>query len=224
VDLFNIAKSFFRSGSDEDGWQYEKAECWGYLKHTDLGTPEHYEYSPYTVTSADYYEEERWDTDDGWRYRYVLRTDDLYAVSDTDGLYYKVAKFLYGFSNGTGMIWSYDANGHLIQSNRAGNPNMLRVYTRTIVPASHGASMDEDGTEIEALEKIEYIDENTIKLTIDNAHGQDEIVINASDLQEDEKLPFILGFTIRTPRIDYAFNREVQQTYVNNADNGYYGG
>jgi hypothetical protein len=84
--------------------------------------------------------------------------------------------------------------------------------------------MDEDGTEIEALEKIEYIDENTIKLTIDNAHGQDEIVINASDLQEDEKLPFILGFTIRTPRIDYAFNREVQQTYVNNADNGYYGG
>lgn len=224
VDLFNVAKSFFRSGSDEDGWQYEKAECWGYLKHTDLGTPEHYEYSPYTVTSADYYEGDRWDTSDGWRIRYTLRTDDLYAVSDTDGLYYKVAMFLYGMSNGRGMIWSYDANGHLIQSNRAGNPNMLQVYTRTIVPASPGASMDEDGTVIEALEKIEYVDENTIKLTIDNAHGQDEIVINASGLQEDEKLPFILGFTIRTPRIDYAFNREVQQTYTNNADNGYYGG
>lgn len=224
VDLFNVAKSFFRSGSDEDGWQYEKAECWGYLKHTDLGTPEHYEYSPYTVTSADYYEEDRWNTDDGWRTRYRLRTDDLYAVSDTDDLYYKVAMFLYGFSNGTAKIWSYDANGHLIQSNNSGNPNGLRVFTRTIVPASPGASMDEDGTVIEALEKIEYIDENTIKLTIDNAHGQDEIVINASGLQEDEKLPFILGFTIRTPRIDYAFNSEVQQTYTNSADNGYYGG
>ena len=224
VDLFNVAKSFFRSGSDEDGWQYEKAECWGYLKHTDLGTPEHYEYSPYIVTSADYYEGDRWDTDDGWRIRYTLRTDDLYAISDTDGLYYKVAMFLYGISNGTAKIWSYDANGHLIQSNLAGSTDGLRVFTRTIVPASPGASMDEDGTVIEALEKIEYVDENTIKLTIDNAHGQDEIVISASGLQEDEKLPFILGFTIRTPRIDYAFNSEVQQTYTNNADNGYYGG
>lgn len=223
-DLFNVAKSFFRSGSDEDGWQYEKAECWGYLKHTDLGTPEHYEYSPYTVTSADYYEEDRWNTDDGWRVRYRLRTDDLYAVSDEDDLYYKVAMFLYGSSNGTFKIWSYDANGHLIQSNLAANPNGLQVYTRTIVPASPGASMDEDGTEIEALEKIEYIDENTIKLTIDNAHGQDEIVISASSLQEDEKLPFILGFTIRTPRIDYAFNREVQQQLTVSGDNSYYGG
>lgn len=224
VDLFNVAKSFFRSGSDEDGWQYEKAECWGYLKHTDLGTPEHYEYSPYIVNSSDYYEGDMWDTADGWRRRCTLRRDDLYAVSDTDGLYYKVATFLYGFSNGKGKIWSYDANGHLIQSNLAGSPHGLRVFTHTIVPAVPGASMDEDGTEIEALEKIEYIDENTIKLTIDNAHGQDEIVINASDLQEDEKLPFILGFTIRTPRIDYAFNSEVQQTYTNSADNSYYGG
>ena len=114
VDLFNVAKSFFRSGSDEDGWQYEKAECWGYLKHTDLGTPEHYEYSPHIVTSADYYEGDRWDTADGWRIRYTLRTDDLYAVSDTDGLYYKVAMFLYGMSDGKGKIWSYDVNGHLI--------------------------------------------------------------------------------------------------------------
>ena len=101
---------------------------------------------------------------------------------------------------------------------------MLQVYTRTIVPASPGASMDEDGTEIEALEKIEYVDENTIKLTIDNKYGQDEITINCEDLQEDEKLPFILGFTIRTPRIDYAFNREVKQQLTVSGDNSYYGG
>jgi len=125
-DLFNVAKSFFRSGSDEDGWQYEKAECFGYLKHTATGETT----SPY---------------------------------------------------------------------------------------------MDEDGTEIEALEKVEYVDENTIKLTIDNQYGQDEITISADDLQEDEKLPFLLGFTIRTPKVDYAFNGEAKML-TDRSDNSYYGG
>ena len=229
VDLFNVAKSFFRSGSDEDGWQYEKAECWGYLKHTDEIVPEHYEYDLIEggVNQSKLTQVRRGVDGQGLNYRLYTYADDVYAEKSAEsGVYVKVGYFLYKWSSG----WAYtniqalDENENFITGRGDSLWDSFSIYEQVDVPETQSPARDADNTVIEALEKIEYIDENTIKLTIDNAHGQDEIVINASDLQEDEKLPFILGFTIRTPRIDYAFNREVQQTYVNNADNGYYGG
>ena len=229
VDLFNVAKSFFRSGSDEDGWQYEKAECWGYLKHTDEIVPEHYEYDLIEggVNQSKLTQVRHGVDTQGLNYRLYTYADDVYAEKSAEpGVYVKVAYFLYKWSSG----WAYtniqalDENENFITGRGDSLWDSFSIYEQVDVPETQSTTRDDDNTEIEALEKIEYIDENTIKLTIDNAHGQDEIVINASDLQEDEKLPFILGFTIRTPRIDYAFNSEVQQTYTNSADNGYYGG
>lgn len=271
-DLFNVAKSFFRSGSDEDGWQYEKAECWGYLKHTATGEAEHYDYTEHVSTDRYIYDFEytSWrdvgGSFDGVAVQnlfdsadftnisgievsevYVITTPaETYYVKNEAGEYVEVGGIWYidpkYLSQTPTDLVFLDTNGkficdsiddvivddqgrhvHLYEGNTYTQPR-AKYYTREEIPASPNPYMDEDGTEIEALEKIEYIDENTIKLTIDNAHGQDEIVISASGLQEDEKLPFILGFTIRTPRIDYAFNSEVQQTYTVNADNGYYGG
>jgi hypothetical protein len=83
--------------------------------------------------------------------------------------------------------------------------------------------MDEDGTEIEALEKVEYVDENTIVLTIDNKHGQDTITIDGTDATTDEVLPFVLGFTIRTPKIDATFNSEALPVKGTAAQQYFYG-
>lgn len=248
VDLFNVAKSFFRSGSDEDGWQYEKAECWGYLKHTLGSTSEHYEYTEHEGSFSDIYiiGEKTLRYIDPQSLESIGFTPTRYLSSNVESIIEKSYTDVYVKDDNTGeykavkYTWSIrlagkaylsdtiflDSEGNFIQaaSDEEAYPN-VKYYTRELVSGgTTNPYMDEDGTEIEALEKVEYVDENTIKLTIDNAHGQDEIVISASDLQEDEKLPFILGFTIRTPRIDYAFNSEVQQTYTNNADNGYYGG
>lgn len=228
-DLFNVAKSFFRSGSDEDGWQYEKAECWGYLKHTDTIIPAHYEYEPIEggVKQNKLTQIRNGVDGQGLNYRLYTYADDVYAEKrEEPGTYVKVAYFLYKWSSG----WAYtniqalDENENFIDGRGDSLWDSFSIYEQVEVPETQSPARDDDNTEIEALEKIEYIDENTIKLTIDNAHGQDEIVVNASNLQEDEKLPFILGFTIRTPRIDYAFNREVKQQLTVSGDNGYYGG
>ncbi len=227
-NLFNVAKSFFRSGSDEDGWQYEKAECWGYVKHTDTIIPEHYEYELIEggVNQSKLTQVRRGVDSQGLNYRLYTYADDVYAEKSAEpGVYVKVGYFLYKWSSG----WAYtniqalDENENFITGRGDSLWDSFSIYEQVDVPATQSPSRDEDGTEIEALEKIEYIDENTIKLTIDNHYGQDEIIINCEDLQEDEKLPFILGFTIRTPKIDYAFNREAKML-AGNSDNSYYGG
>jgi hypothetical protein len=227
-DLFNVAKSFFRSGSDEDGWQYEKAECWGYLKHTDEIVPEHYEYDLIEggVNQSKLTQVRHGVDGQGLNYRLYTYADDVYAEKSAEpGVYVKVGYFLYKWSSG----WAYtniqalDENENFITGRGDSLWDSFSIYEQVDVPETQSPARDADNTEIEALEKIEYIDENTIKLTIDNAHGQDEILINCEDLQEDEKLPFILGFTIRTPRIDYAFNREAKQL-AGSSDNSYYGG
>lgn len=248
-DLFNVAKSFFRSGSDEDGWQYEKAQCWGYLKHTTTGEAEHYEYTEHVdITRIS-------KTDAGGAtnsveiqqlYESADFTPVSYSISDIthvfvnsvndEGIFvkdentgeYKAVKYLWWvhFTSGYDTVL-LDEDGKFIYSARengqSGSLDSVKYYTYDLVPGTTNPYMDEDGTEIEALEKVEYVDENTIKLTIDNRYGQDEIVINGEDLQEDEKLPFILGFTIRTPKIDYTFNREAK-TIAGKSDNSYYGG
>lgn len=250
-DLFNVAKSFFRSGSDEDGWQYEKAQCWGYLKHTLSGTSEHYEYTEHTSsvthlqldtannqTAYTYADCAQLYT--GWGY-----TPSLYSISEVIEIWGATLRECYVEDDSTGELkeakylcrcWDthaheldqvfLDADSKFIHSARTSNDDWkttVKYYTRELIPGTANPYMDEDGTEIEALEKVEYVDENTIKLTIDNQYGQDEITISADDLQEDEKLPFILGFTIRTPKIDYTFNREAK-TIAGKSDNSYYGG
>jgi hypothetical protein len=270
-DLFNVAKNFFRSGSDEDGWQYEKAECWGYLKHTATGEAEHYDYIEHVSTDHYIYDFEHtswravggsfdgvavqnlFDSADFTNISgievsevYVITTPaETYYVKNEAGEYVEVGGIWwidpkYLSQTPTDLVF-LDTNGkficdsiddvivddqgrhvHLYEGNTYTKPR-AKYYTREEIPASPNPYMDEDGTEIEALEKIEYVDENTIKLTIDNHYGQDEITINCEDLQEDEKLPFILGFTIRTPRIDYVFNREAKQIDGNSGDSSYYG-
>lgn len=227
-DLFNVAKSFFRSGSDEDGWQYEKAECWGYLKHTDEIVPEHYEYDLIEggVNQSKLTQVRHGVDGQGLNYRLYTYADDVYAEKSAEpGVYVKVGYFLYKWSSG----WAYtniqalDENENFITGRGDSIWNSFSIYEQVDVPETQSPARDADNTEIEALEKIEYVDENTIKLTIDNHYGQDEITINCEDLQEDEKLPFILGFTIRTPRIDYVFNREAKQINGNSGDSSYYG-
>lgn len=250
-DLFNVAKNFFRSGSDEEGWQYEKAECWGYLKHIATGETEHYGYTEHilgfnqiAIGSGTYVPGVQTVFENiGW-------TPTLYSISDVSEIYkstvaggyyvkddntgeYKAVKYMYNMDTvGSGKPADtvfLDEDGKFIHSayeERTGSsfwPNQIKLYTYDLIPVTSNPYMDEDGTEIEALEKIEYVDENTIKLTIDNHYGQDEITINCEDLQEDEKLPFILGFTIRTPKIDYVFNREAKQINGNSGDSSYYG-
>lgn len=253
-DLFNVAKSFFRSGSDEDGWQYEKAECWGYLKHTATGEAEHYEYTEHglaTVFSLPHSSSDSMSAntpvDIQRLYAEAELTPTAYSISDVariegiemEGCYVeddntgeiKEAKYIWRSwdSDGFQLAFTFlDANGKVVRSileeALMENATGFKYYTRELISGgTTNPYMDEDGTEIEALEKVEYVDENTIKLTIDNLYGQDEIVINGEDLQEDEKLPFILGFTIRTPKIDYTFNREAK-TIAGKSDNSYYGG
>lgn len=227
-DLFNVAKSFFRSGSDEDGWQYEKAECWGYLKHTDEIVPEHYEYDLIEggVNQSKLTQVRSGVDGQGLNYRLYTYADDVYAEKSAEpGVYVKVGYFLYKWSSG----WAYtniqalDENENFIDGRGDSLWDSLSIYEQVDVPETQSPTRDDDNTEIEALEKVEYVDENTIKLTIDNRYGQDEITIDCTDLQEDEKLPFILGFTIRTPKIDYTFNREAK-TIAGKVDNSYYGG
>lgn len=250
-DLFNVAKSFFRSGSDEDGWQYEKAECWGYLKHTSTGeSAEHYEYTEHeditgistskvrTVIgvgiqqlyeSGDFTPTSYSPSDITHVFVTSVNEEGIFAKDENTGEYKAVKYIWWAHFTTTGIdavlldedgkfIYSAYENGHV------SSLDSVKYYTYDLVPGgSTSPYMDEDGTVIEALEKVEYVDENTIKLTIDNRYGQDEIVINGEDLQEDEKLPFILGFTIRTPKIDYTFNREAK-TIAGKSDNSYYGG
>lgn len=246
-DLFNVAKSFFRSGSDEDGWQYEKAECFGYLKHTATGETEHYEYIEHEGSFSDIYTigKETLRYIDSQSLESIGFTPTRYLSSKVESIIersytdvcvkddntgeYKAVKYAW-FIRLAGKAYLsdtifLDSERNFIQaaSDEEVYPK-VKYYIRESTPGgSTSPYMDEDGTEIEALEKVEYVDENTIKLTIDNQYGQDEIVINGEDLQEDEKLPFILGFTIRTPKIDYTFNREAK-TIAGKSDNSYYGG
>ena len=246
-DLFNVAKSFFRSGSDEDGWQYEKAECWGYLKHTSTGEAEHYEYAEHSGSFSDISKTQLGNTAHGegtvqelyeasgntfpyeiqnvYYIVYGKVNDEIYLKDENTGDYIPVKSYWWvQFRDGTPTQMAFfDEGGKFVSSYNFASVKFT-YYTHDLVSGgSTNPYMDEDGTEIEALEKVEYVDENTIKLTIDNQYGQDEIVINGEDLQEDEKLPFILGFTIRTPKIDYAFNREAK-TIAGKVDNSYYGG
>lgn len=246
-DLFNVAKSFFRSGSDEDGWQYEKAECFGYLKHTLDSTSEHYEYTEHEGSFSDIYvigEDTLRHIDPqslesigftptrylSSKVEYITEKShtDVYVKDDNTGEY-KAVKYTWSIRLAGKAYLSdtifLDSEGNFIQaaSDEEIYPK-VKYYIRESTPGgTTNPYMDEDGTEIEALEKVEYVDENTIKLTIDNQYGQDEITISADDLQEDEKLPFLLGFTIRTPKVDYTFNGEAKML-TDRSDNSYYGG
>lgn len=246
-DLFNVAKSFFRSGSDEDGWQYEKAECFGYLKHTLDSTSEHYEYTEHEGSFSDIYVigEETLRYIDPRSLESIGFTPTRYLSSKVESIIEKSYTDVYVKDDNTGeykavkYTWSIrlagkaylsdtiflDSERNFIQaaSDEEIYPK-VKYYIRESTPGgTTNPYMDEDGTVIEALEKVEYVDENTIKLTIDNQYGQDEIVINGEDLQEDEKLPFLLGFTIRTPKVDYTFNSEAKML-TDRSDNSYYGG
>lgn len=231
-DLFKYAKAMFRSGSDEDGWTYEKAQVWGYLQHkVEAG---HYEYVEHEgnwdsvskedidkavgstevqqlYTTADFTPSSYSISD--VTHVFVLQVnDEIYAKVDNTGEY-KVVKYLWWVHLNTGYdTVLFDEDYKIIYSARdAGLSGTLTnsiYYTYELISGSTSPYMDEDGTEIEALEKVEYVDENTIVLTIDNKHGQDTITIDGTDATTDEVLPFVLGFTIRTPKIDATFNTE----------------
>lgn len=236
-DLFKVAKAFFRTGSDEYGWRYEKAQVFGYLRHTDTVAPA---YEPYTFTSsAEAYtglnsmsgprtvaDKTFVDTDP-----LVNSVDCVYVTGGStqlyttvNGEYKKILKICTtsDIAGAADYLWPIvwvegddvtslaGASIRLIEPRTVGDiPNLfedISYYTAT--GSSHSPYRDEDNTEIEALEKVEMVDENTILLTIDSKYGQDEITIEGNSLTEDEKLPFVLGFTFRTPRVDAVFNED----------------
>lgn len=247
-DLFKYAKEMLRSGSDEEGWTYEKAQVWGYLKHKVES--EHYEYVehvdmlnpiylPVTVTKGNrivnteenMYRTQEACTEIGYTpsypkteiifiETYTIDEGKIYAKDANTGEY-KAVKYIwephFWLQSFLNAEWVFlDEDGKFIYSSYTDfktNGNILKHQTKyyTYDLVSGGTTnpyMDEDGTVIEALEKVEYVDENTIVLTIDNKHGQDTITIDGTDATEDEVLPFVLGFTIRTPKIDAKFNSE----------------
>lgn len=248
-DLFKYAKSLLRSGSDEDGWIYEKAQVWGYLQHKVEA--EHYEYTEHTSsalhlqlgaannqTAYTYADCAQLYT--GWGY-----TPSLYSISEVIEIWGATLRECYVEDDSTGELkeakylcrcWDthsheldqvfLDADGKFIHSARTSNDDWkttVKYYTRELVSGTTNPYMDEDGTEIEALEKVEYVDENTIVLTIDNKHGQDTITIDGTDATTDEVLPFVLGFTIRTPKIDTTFNAEALPIKGTAAQQYFYG-
>lgn len=234
-DLFKVAKAFFRTGSDEDGWRYEKAQVFGYLRHTDTVAPayEPYTFSTYVMTviqelmalsgpmtSAD---TTFVDTDPLVNDVFCAYTTggstQLYTT--VNGEYKKILKICTTTDSGTAdvqwpIVWVEgddvtslaSASIRLLEPRSVSIPDILSISYYTATGSSHSPYRDEDNTEIEALEKVEYVDENTILLTIDNKYGQDEIEISGSEIQEDEKLPFVLGFTFRTPHVDAVFNED----------------
>lgn len=247
-DLFKYAKSLLRSGSDEDGWTYEKAQVWGYLQHKVEA--EHYEYTEHvtvlnylknrgnplvTVVSPDVpeYLESIGFTPTQYsisniEFVVIFSMPDGYYVKDDITGEYKAVKYVWSVemldSNTTGDLILLDPEKNILQtaSNETVFPK-VKYYTRELVSGSTSPYMDEDGTEIEALEKVEYVDENTIVLTIDNKHGQDTITIDGTDATTDEVLPFVLGFTIRTPKIDATFNSEALPIKGTAAQQYFYG-
>lgn len=245
-DLFKVAKAFFRTGSDEDGWRYEKAQVFGYLRHTDTVAPA---YEPYTVpasasasfdqissisgptSSTDTTFVDSLPDIDEYAAVYVSTGSSTQLYTTVNGEYKKILKICTsGTNHGSAdyfnpIVW---VEGDELDSLASasiklidGNENLGDISYYTATGASHSPYRDEDNTEIEALEKVEYVDENTILLTIDNKYGQDEITIEGSSITEDEKLPFVLGFTFRTPRVDAVFNEDAEtypgakgQTYL----------
>lgn len=234
-DLFKVAKAFFRTGSDEDGWRYEKAQVFGYLRHTDTVAPA---YEPYTFstsvmtaiqelialsgprTSADttFVDTDPLVTDAFCAYTTGGSTQ-LYTT--VNGEYKKILKICTTTDSGSPdvqwpIVWVEGddttslagASIRLLEPRTGIIPDILSISYYTATGASHSPYRDEDNTEIEALEKVEMVDENTILLTIDNKYGQDEITIEGNTITEDEKLPFVLGFTFRTPRVDAVFNED----------------
>jgi len=248
-DLFKVAKAFFRTGSDEDGWRYEKAQVFGYLRHTDTAAPA---YEPVTFTSSSeayiqlnsmsgprtLADKTFVDTDP-----LVNSVDCVYVTGGSTQLYttvngeYKKILKICTTSDIVGaaeylwpIVWVEGddvtslASASIRMLERAADiPSLLDISYYTATGASHSPYRDEDNTEIEALEKVEYVDENTILLTIDNKYGQDEITIEGSSIAEDEKLPFVLGFTFRTPRVDAVFNEDAE-AYPGAKDQLYYYG
>lgn len=235
-DLFKVAKAFFRTGSDEYGWRYEKAQVFGYLRHTDTVTPA---YEPYTfstsvmtaiselyalsgpVSSADrtFVDTDPLVTDIGCSYVSEGSSTQLYTT--VNGEYKKILKICTTTDSGTAdvqwpIVWVEGddvtslagASIRLLEPRTSPVPDILSINYYTATGASHSPYRDEDNTEIEALEKVEMVDENTILLTIDSKYGQDEITIEGNSLTEDEKLPFVLGFTFRTPKVDAVFNED----------------
>lgn len=190
--LLKIAQAFFRNGSDEEGWKYQKAEVYGYIRHDDVVTPAHWEYSAATVESTDF-------TFDG--VNTYTPNDSLFLEDASD--YTEVAKVEF---DGVELYTAYDSSDNVLATNAS--LTGFDYYTREWVTPSHSPYRDEDNTEVEALEKIEMIDNYTVKLTVDSDYGQDEITIDCTDIAEDETLPFTLGFTVRTPKIDATFNED----------------
>lgn len=254
-DLFKYAKSLLRSGSDEDGWTYEKAQVWGYLQHKVEA--EHYEYVehvgsienlPVTLTQGDRILETIltslaeagytpiYDyTGGGINYidTYTVDDGEIYAKDESTGEY-KLVKYVWNPNCVTGVaFWNevvfLDEDGKFIYSSFEESQNRNAAYKGTyytydlVSGGSTSPYMDEDGTVIEALEKVEYVDENTIVLTIDNKHGQDTITIDGTDATTEEVLPFVLGFTIRTPKIDTTFNAEALPIKGTAAQQYFYG-
>lgn len=244
-DLFKYAKALLRSGSDEDGWTYEKAQVWGYLQHKVEA--EHYEYTEHVGSFSDVYVIGK-DTlrhIDPQSLESIGFTPTRYLSSKVEYITEKSYTDLYVKDGNTGdykavkYTWSIrlagkaylsdviflDSEGNFIQaaSDEEIYPK-VKYYIRESTPGgSTSPYMDEDGTEIEALEKVEYVDENTIVLTIDNKHGQDTITIDGTDATTDEVLPFVLGFTIRTPKIDTTFNAEALPIKATAAQQYFYG-
>ena len=190
--LLKIAQAFFRNGSDEEGWKYQKAEVYGYIRHDDVVTPAHWEYSAATVTTDNF-------TFDGVN---TYTPNDSLFLEDS-GNYTEVAKVEF---DGVELYTAYDSSDNVLATNAS--LTGFDYYTREWVTPSRGPYRDEDNTEVEALEKIEMIDNYTVKLTVDSDYGQDEITIDCTDIAEDETLPFTLGFTVRTPKIDATFNED----------------
>lgn len=244
-DLFKYAKSLLRSGSDEDGWIYEKAQVWGYLQHKVEA--EHYEYTEHEGSFSDIYVigELTMRHIDPRSLESIGFTPTRYSSSKVESIVEKSYTDVYVKDDNTGeykavkYTWSIrlagkaylsdviflDSEGNFIQaaSDEEVYPK-VKYYTRELVSGgTTNPYMDEDGTEIEALEKVEYVDENTIVLTIDNKHGQDTITIDGTDATTDEVLPFVLGFTIRTPKIDTKFNAEALPIKGTAAQQYFYG-
>lgn len=249
-DLFKVAKAFFRTGSDEDGWRYEKAQVFGYLRHTDTVAPA---YEPYTFSSAvmtaigelTALSGPRTSADTTFVDTDPLVTDVFCAYTTggstqlyttVNGEYKKILKICTTTDSGTAdvqwpIVWVEGddvtslagASIRLLEPRTAPVPDILSINYYNATGASHSPYRDEDNTEIEALEKVEYVDENTILLTIDNKYGQDEITIEGSSIAEDEKLPFVLGFTFRTPKVDAVFNEDADPYPGEKAQQYFYG-
>lgn len=234
--LLKIAQAFFRNGSDEEGWKYQKAEVYGYIRHDDVVAPA---YEPYTFTSINQAFQELQamsgprtsadttfvDTDPFVNDAFCLYTTggSTQFYTTVNGEYKKILKICTTSDTTADYEWPIvwvegddvtslaSASIKLLEPRTGGDaiPNFfedISYYTAT--GASHSPYRDEDNTEVEALEKIEMIDNYTVKLTVDSDYGQDEITIDCTDIAEDETLPFTLGFTVRTPKIDETFNED----------------